>query len=97
VNALQAGAGIIAKEAGVPVQTLLIETDSPFLSKGWPLFRRPAFPIHFRVRLGRRLEPADDVRELMAQLDRYLRAELADAPQNDWLAARPRPQVPATE
>jgi 1-acyl-sn-glycerol-3-phosphate acyltransferase len=97
VNALQAGAGIIAKQAGVPVQTLLIETDSPFLSKGWSLFRRPAFPINYRVRLGRRLEPADDVRELMAQLDRYLRAELADAPQNDWIAARPRPEVPATE
>ena len=88
INELQAGVAIIARRAGVAVQTLLIETDSAFLSKGWPLFRRPSFPVRYRVRLGRRFEPTDDVRELVQQLDQYLRSELADAPQNASLAAR---------
>lgn len=88
INALQAGVGIIARRANVAVQTLIIEIDSPFLSKGWALFRRPSFPVRYRVRLGRRFEPTSDVRELMEQLDRYFRAELTDAAQNSWLARR---------
>jgi 1-acyl-sn-glycerol-3-phosphate acyltransferase len=86
INELQAGVGIIARQAGAPVQTLIIETDSPFLSKGWPLFRRPSFPVRYRVRLGRRFEPTRDVRELRQQLDDYFRSELAEAAQNGWLA-----------
>jgi 1-acyl-sn-glycerol-3-phosphate acyltransferase len=88
INELQAGVGIIAKEAGVAVQTLIIETDSPCLSKGWPLFRRPTTPITYRMRLGRSFAPPADVRELVRKLDEYFHAELAGAPQNDWLEAR---------
>jgi 1-acyl-sn-glycerol-3-phosphate acyltransferase len=97
INALQAGAGMIARQANVAVQTLIIETDSPFLSKGWPLFRRPSMPIRYRVRLGRCFEPSNDVRELMEQLDRYFRAELADAAQNSWLARRSQPALPPAD
>jgi len=88
LNELQAGVGIIAKEAGVAVQTLIIETDSPCLSKGWPLFRRPTLPITYRMRLGRSFPPPADVREFVVKLDEYFHAELAGAPQNDWLDAR---------
>jgi len=88
INALQAGVGIIAKEAGVAVQTLIIETDSPYLSKGWPLFRRPSLPVTYRMRLGRRFDPPADVRAFIAELSEYFRSELAHAPQNAWLAAR---------
>ena len=38
--------------ANVPVQTVFIESDSKYFSKGWPLFRKPALPIIFRIRLG---------------------------------------------
>src|SRR5579862_3432914 len=88
INELQGGVGLIAKEAGVPVQTLLIETDSPYLSKGWPLFKRPALPVNYRMRLGRRFEPPADVREFRCELTRYLRAELGSAAQNQWIEAR---------
>jgi 1-acyl-sn-glycerol-3-phosphate acyltransferase len=88
INVLQGGVGIIAKEAGVPVQTLIIETDSPCLSKGWPLFRPPAMPISYRVRLGRRFDPPSDVRRFTVELEQYYRQELASAPQNQWLEAR---------
>jgi 1-acyl-sn-glycerol-3-phosphate acyltransferase len=90
INLLQAGVGLIAKQAGVPVQTLIIETDSPFLSKGWSLFKRASMPISYRMRLGRRLDPPSDVHAFMAQLDQYFRAELASATQNPWIEARAR-------
>ena len=77
--------GLIAKHAKVPVQTLLIETDSPFLSKGWPLFKRPELPITYRVRLGRRFDPPADVPAFTAELDRYYRQELQASLQSRWL------------
>ncbi len=86
INSLTASVGLIAKYANVPVQTLLIETDSPFLSKGWPLFRRPCLPITYRVRLGKRFDPPEDATRFTEELDRYFRLALADAPQSRWLA-----------
>ena len=85
INSLVASVGLIAKHAAVPVQTLLIETDSPYLSKGWPLFRRPSLPITYRVRLGQRFDPPTDVPAFTAQLDAYFRRELAHARQSRWL------------
>src|SRR5271169_4508084 len=85
INHLVASVGLIAKHANVPVQTLIIETDSPFLSKGWPLFKRPELPITYRVRLGQRFDPPTDVPAFTAALDRYYREALQGAPQSRWL------------
>jgi 1-acyl-sn-glycerol-3-phosphate acyltransferase len=85
INPLVGSVGLIAKHAQVPVQTLVIETDSPFLSKGWPLFKRPTLPIVYRVRLGKRFEPPSDVSAFTAELDQYYRQELEHALQSRWL------------
>jgi 1-acyl-sn-glycerol-3-phosphate acyltransferase len=85
INPLVASVGLIAKYAGVPVQTLIIETDSPFLSKGWPLFRRPSLPIIYRVRLGKRFPPPQEVTTFTAELATYYRSELSQALQSRWL------------
>jgi 1-acyl-sn-glycerol-3-phosphate acyltransferase len=85
INPLVASAGLIAKHAAVPVQSLIIETDSPHLSKGWPLFRRPDLPITFRVRLGRRFDPPTDVAAFTAELEAYYRSELEGSLQSRWL------------
>lgn len=70
---------VIASRAKVPIQTVFIETDSAYLSKGWPLFRRPTLPITYRIRLGRRFDPTKDVRVLTRELERYFVAELSNA------------------
>jgi 1-acyl-sn-glycerol-3-phosphate acyltransferase len=82
---LTASVAVIAKHARVPVQTAIIETDSPYLSKGWSLFRAPTLPIRYRVRLGKRFEAPDDVGALMEELEREYRTQLAAAPQTSWL------------
>jgi 1-acyl-sn-glycerol-3-phosphate acyltransferase len=79
INSLVGSVGLIAKHAAVPVQTLVIEADSPFLSKGWPLFRRPALPIVYKVRLGARFEPPQDVLAFTGALEEYYRNELEGA------------------
>jgi 1-acyl-sn-glycerol-3-phosphate acyltransferase len=85
INAFVGSVGLIAKYANVPVQTLMIETDSPFLSKGWPLFRRTRLPITYRVRLGKRFDPPADVPAFTAELERYYRQALEGALQSRWL------------
>jgi 1-acyl-sn-glycerol-3-phosphate acyltransferase len=85
LNSLVGSVGLISKYAGVPVQTLIIETDSPFLSKGWPLFKRPTLPVTYKVRLGKRFDPPSDVSAFTAELERYFREELAGAMQSRWL------------
>ena len=79
VNPLMSSVGLISRRSGVPVQTIFIETDSPYLCKGWPLFRKPEMPVVYRVRLGRRFEPPTSAQPFMAELERYFVAELEDA------------------
>lgn len=79
VNPMMPSVALIARRAKVPVQTIIIETDSDYLSKGWPLFRRPPMPIHYRVRLGKRFEPPRDATAFGEELERYFAEELAKA------------------
>lgn len=68
---------LIAQRAQVPIQTVVIETDSPYLGKGWPLWKLPPVPIVFRARLGQRFEPAADAEQVSAAMEAYFRKELA--------------------
>lgn len=95
VNPLTASVGVIARHANVPVQTLIIETDSPYLSKGWPLFRVPRLPITYRVALGKRFDPPTDIEAFMAELERELTTRLSGALQEGWLS-EPRGAPPTT-
>lgn len=67
---------LIALRAQVPVQTVVIETDSPYLAKGWPLWKLPPVPIVFRARLGERFAPAGDAEQLSAAMEASFRKEL---------------------
>lgn len=78
VNGFRGGFAIAAGRAGVPVQTVFIETDSPFLSKGWPLWKKPAMPLVYRVRLGRRFVSTGDTQGFMRDLHGYFRTELKE-------------------
>ena len=77
VNDFKGGFALIAKRARAPVQTVFIETDSAFLSKGWPLLRKPRFPLAYCARLGRRFSVDGDLKSFMHELQAYYRQELA--------------------
>ena len=76
VNRFKRGFAMIAKTAGVPVQTVLIESNSNFLSKSWPWFKKPAFPLLYRVTLGRRFEVDCGVKEFVSDLEDYFQEVL---------------------
>jgi 1-acyl-sn-glycerol-3-phosphate acyltransferase len=96
VNPLSSGYALIARKAGVPIQTILIETDSPYLRKGWPLFRVPPMPIRFRLTLGERFQPRQDVHSLVADMERYFIGELGRAGREAQPIDPPVPGTPVT-
>jgi 1-acyl-sn-glycerol-3-phosphate acyltransferase len=79
VNALRSGFAAIARLADAPVQTVLIEADSPYARKGWPLLRMPDFPLVYRVRLGEQFAPRAESKALVADLEAYFRREIGKA------------------
>lgn len=79
VNPLKASFALVAREAGVPIQTILFETNSTFLAKGRSILRKPEFPIVYRARLGQRFNVTGDPRETVAAIDAYFRRELKSA------------------
>lgn len=76
INTFKGGFALMAKKAGAEVQTIFIETESRFLSKGWPWLKKPQFPLVYRARLGRRLRVTDDVQAFVTELEDYYRQEL---------------------
>lgn len=78
VNAFKGGFALIARGAGAPIQTVFIETNSPFLGKGWRFFSLPRFPLVFRARLGRRFDAAENAASVSARLETYFRQELGE-------------------
>ena len=76
INPFRPGLTLIAHMAQVPIQTVFIETTSPYLSKGWPIWRPPHFPMEFRVRLGQRFAPEADHQGLLKRLEAYFQSEL---------------------
>ncbi|VTU20011.1 2-acyl-glycerophospho-ethanolamine acyltransferase [Variovorax sp. SRS16] len=73
LNAFRPGVTLIAKLAQAPIQTVFIDTESPYLAKGWPLWRVPPLPIVFTLRLGQRFAPSHDSDLLLRQIEQYFR------------------------
>ncbi|MDD4932892.1 MAG: lysophospholipid acyltransferase family protein [Methylacidiphilaceae bacterium] len=80
VNPFRGGVALVARTTGIPVQTVFLEGSFPYLAKGWPLFRKPEFPLVYRARLGRRFFARGDTQEWIEELERYYQQELARTP-----------------
>lgn len=84
VGPMQGTTGLIAKHAGVAVQTVFIETDSGFLGKGWSVWRAPKMPMTYRLRLGKRFDPPQHTARFVTELEQYFQAGLAHAQLPDF-------------
>jgi 1-acyl-sn-glycerol-3-phosphate acyltransferase len=76
IQPLKGGFALISKRAHAPVQTVLIEINHPFLSKGRPLLEKPEFPLVLRARLGERFMPPERLRPYISEMERYYRDEV---------------------
>jgi 1-acyl-sn-glycerol-3-phosphate acyltransferase len=93
VNPFRPGVTLISKLANAPIQTAFIDTDSPYLGKGWPIWKLPPLPIVFTVRLGERFAPQPDSDALLKTLEDYFRAHVHVPPHVQAGDARPMTQA----
>lgn len=83
---------LMARHAGAPVQVVTIESDGPYLRKGWSPFRRPPLPLRYTVRLGQRFEPGAEAQQVSDQVERHLRQRLrCEAAGGDFATAPHQP------
>jgi 1-acyl-sn-glycerol-3-phosphate acyltransferase len=80
VGDFKGGFALIAKKSGAPVQAVFIDSNSHFLGKGWPLLRKPQFPLVYRARLGHRFGAEGDTHAFVRTLHDYYRQELGAKP-----------------
>ncbi len=77
VDPFKGGIAVVARATGIPIQTVFLEGSFPYLGKGWPLLRKPRFPLIYRARLGKRFSPKGTPHQLREALESYYRQELS--------------------
>lgn len=65
---LKQSPAVIAQRSGCDIQTVLIEINSGFLGKNWHWRQPPVLPLRVRLRLGPRLKPNPDIRQMTRDL-----------------------------
>jgi 1-acyl-sn-glycerol-3-phosphate acyltransferase len=91
VNHFRPGVTLIAKLAHAPIQTVFIDTDSPYLGKNWPIWRVPPLPMVFRLRLGKRFMPGQNSDAVLRELEQYYRENTKNsAPETPAACRTPR-------
>jgi 1-acyl-sn-glycerol-3-phosphate acyltransferase len=70
MNPLFGGLAIIARNTGVPVLPVIVQTSSRYLSKGWPIWRLPTEPIRIQLSIGQPMTCGsnDDAQRFLEQL-----------------------------
>ncbi len=73
------GFAAMARMAGVPVQTVFLHSNTPYLRRGWTLHRMPDFPLAYHARCGRRFTVSGNVHAASVGIERYFAEELSRA------------------
>ena len=73
------GFALVAVLTQSPVQTVIITANDQFLSKGWPLFKKPAFPLRYSLRLGKCFhpKPGADAKNFGVEVKNYFKESLS--------------------
>ena len=79
VNSFGNAALLVARQTGVPVQTLLVSFDYAYLGKRWPLWRPPHLPLRVKITLGERFVLSRQKSMSAAELRAYFSAALPQA------------------
>ncbi len=71
------GFAAMAKLGKVSVQMVFLDSNTPYLRRGWTLFRMPAFPLAYRARCGWRGPVRGSAAQASAEIERVFAEELA--------------------
>jgi 1-acyl-sn-glycerol-3-phosphate acyltransferase len=78
LNEFRPGLALLAKHSDAPVLPIFITTDSPYLQKGWPIWRMPDLPISITLKVGElvTIGPDERVRDFSRRLEKVFRDNL---------------------
>ena len=78
INRFRPGLALLAKQSGAPVLPVFITTASPYLGKGWPIWKITELPVcvSFRVCEAMTILPDERVRDFSERLEERFRAGL---------------------
>lgn len=78
INRFRPGLALLAKQSGAPVLPVFITTDSPYLAKGWPIWKITDLPVSITFRVGETMTilPDERVRDFSERLEERFRGGL---------------------
>lgn len=79
MNPLQGGVALLARQTASPVVPIFIRSNTRFFEKGWPIYRKPEFPLKINISVG---EPTlvaegESVQEFAKRLENIFIDELS--------------------
>ena len=75
INRFRPGLALLAKQSGAPVLPVFLITDSPYLGKGWPIWKITELPVSVSFRVGETMTilPDERVRDFSERLEERFR------------------------
>jgi 1-acyl-sn-glycerol-3-phosphate acyltransferase len=80
INELRGAYATIARRSKVPVQLVMINSNSRFLGKRWPLLKRPDLPLRYQATVLERIDPNQSREAIVAQTNEHFRDAIGDTP-----------------
>lgn len=79
LNPLKGGVALLAKQTKAPVIPVFIRSNTRFYEKGWPLYKKPEFPLKISISVGEpvKLEEGESVQAFGLRLEQIYIAELS--------------------
>lgn len=60
LNPLKGGVALLASQTATPVVPVFIRSNTRFYEKGWPLYRKPEFPLKINISVGEPIQIGAD-------------------------------------
>jgi len=80
INELRGAYATIARRSKVPIQLVMLNCNSRFLGKRWPLLKRPELPLRYQATVLERIDPSLPRDVIVAQTGQYFRDAIGDSP-----------------
>jgi len=80
INELRGAYATIARRSKVPIQLVMINSNSRFLGKRWPVLKRPELPLRYQATVLERIDPSLSREEIVTQTKQHFRDAIGDTP-----------------
>ncbi len=79
MNPIQGGVALLAKQTSVPVIPVFIRSNSRFFEKGWPLYKKPEFPLRMSINVAEPvyIQENESAQEFVQRLEKIYLDELS--------------------